>query len=371
MQQISKHPFFALPDGRRTAEYTLRNDNGMTAAFCDYGAVICSLVVPDNNGIPRDVTLGFCNPSDYIENRHHFGAVIGRYANRIGHGRFTLDGLEYQIPVNNPYGHAQHGGPVGFHQVLWEAGADGDALTFLHVSPDGDQGFPGKLSVKVTYSLTDMNELRIEYRAVTDKPTALNLTNHAYFNLSGQSGLIDNHKVFINAAEYVEVDCESIPAGRILPVDDTPFDLRKPRELSYDLESNHPLIAANYGFDLNYVLDYDCRALRVPAAAVFCGESGILLEMFTTEPAIGFYTGNFLGSELPGKTGQPYPKHSGLCLEAQHFPDSVNHPEFPSTMLRPGEEYAQTTIYRFSVVEQIYSQITQIGTQDFTMKDME
>jgi aldose 1-epimerase len=357
MSQISKRPFFALPDGRQTAEYTLRNDNGMTAAFCDYGAVICSLVVPDNNGIPRDVTLGFCNPSDYIENRHHFGAVIGRYANRICHGRSTLDGREYQIPVNNPYGHAQHGGPVGFHQALWNTEVDGNTLIFFHVSPDGDQGFPGNLSVKVSYSLTDLNELRMEYRARSDKTTVLNLTNHVYFNLTGcQDNLINNHEVFINATDYVEVDCEGIPTGRILPVDNTPLDLRQPRNLRTGLESVHPLIADFSGFDQNYVLNHTCRTPQTPDAAVFCMESGILMEMFTTEPAVGFYTGNFLGSELHGKGGLPYRKHAGLCLEAQHYPDSVNHPEFPKTALYPGELYQQITTYRFSVVEEMPKQ---------------
>ncbi len=352
MQRISNKFFFALPDGSQATEYTLRNNNGLTAAFCNYGAVITGIAIPDKNGRLLDVTLGFHNPSDYIENLHHFGATIGRYANRIRHGHFTLDGREYQIPANNPFGHAQHGGPLGFHKALWSAKTVGNALTFSHVSPDGDQGFPGKLSIQITYSLTDSNELRIEYRAVTDKTTVLNLTNHVYFNLSGQPDrLINHHEVFINAASYVEVDREAIPTGRILPVDDTLLDLRLSRELCSILESSHPLIADSSGFDQNYVVDADCRNLQTPAAAVFCRQSGILLEMFTTEPAIGFYTGNFLGSELPGKGGQPYRKHAGLCLEAQHYPDSVNHPEFPSTVLRPDEEYTQSTIYRFSSVE--------------------
>lgn len=354
MQRLSRKVFFTLPDGCQAMEYILRNNNGLAATFSDYGAVITGITVPDKNGIPLDVTLGFQNPSDYIENLHHFGATIGRYANRIRHGHFTLDGLEYQIPSNNPFGHAQHGGQRGFHKALWSAQTAGNVLTFSHVSPDGDQGFPGKLSVQVTYSLTDSNELRIEYRAITDKATVLNLTNHAYFNLSGQPGsLINRHEVFINAAGYVEVDQEVIPTGRILPVAGTPLDLRHSRELCLALESEDPLIAGSAGFDQNYVLNVNCRTLRPQAAAVFCRESGILLEMFTTEPAVGFYTGNLLGGEPSGKSGQPYMKHSGLCLEAQHYPDSVNHPEFPSTVLRPGEQYIQTTIYRFSIVEQM------------------
>jgi aldose 1-epimerase len=357
MQQIRKKTFFTLPDGRFATYYELRNGTGMTASFCDYGAVITSIIVPDRNGIPRDVTLGFCNPSDYIENRHHFGAVIGRYANRIRHGCFTIDGRKYQIPPNNPFGHAQHGGTQGFHQALWDVEVDGDTLIFSHISADGEQGFPGNLTVQVRYSLTGHNELRIEYQAAADKPTVLNITNHSYFNLSGcHDRLIDNHEVFINAGSYVEVDSEGIPTGRILPVDNTPLDLRQSRKLRSGLESDHQLIADFYGFDQNYVLNHTYRTLQTPNAAVFCRESGILMEMFTTEPAVGFYTGNFLGSKLPGKGGLPYRKHSGLCLEAQHYPDSVNHPEFPTTVLRPVEKYTQKTIYRFSVVEQMPTQ---------------
>ncbi len=354
MPQISKRPFFTLPDGHQASEYTLHNSNGMSATFCDYGAGITSFILPDKDNIPRDVTLGFHTPSDYIENRHHFSAIIGRYANRICRGRFNLNGQEYQIPVNNLFGHAQHGGPIGFHQALWNTEVDGNTLIFFHVSPDGDQGFPGNLSVKVSYSLTDLNELRMEYRASSDKTTVLNLTNHVYFNLTGcQDNLINNHEVFINATDYVEVDHEGIPTGKILPVDNTPLDLRYPHELRPIMKSNHPLITATDGFDQNYVLDSECKSLLTPAATVFSRDSGILLEMFTTEPAVGFYTGNFLGSKLPGKGGLPYRKHSGLCLEAQHYPDAVNHPEFPTTVLNPDEEYAQTTIYRFTIVEQM------------------
>jgi aldose 1-epimerase len=348
MVKISEKNFFTLPDGRRATLYTLQAPD-ITASFCDYGATIVSLKIQDKNGILREMTLGFENPFDYLENRHHFGATIGRYANRIHHGKFTLDGRKYRIPPNNPYGHAQHGGPQGFHQQLWETEINAGSLTFSYLSPAGDQGFPGNLPVQVNYSVTESGTLQINYHATTDRATVLNLTNHVYFNLSGDAErLINDHQMFINSASYLETDTESIPTGRILPVAGTPLDFNRPQTMYSALKSESALITAFAGIDHNYVLNQCCRTLQVPAAEIHCQSSGITMRVFTTEPALGVYTGNFLGSELPGKHGMPYQKHAGLCLEAQHYPDSVNHPEFPSTILHPGEEYTQTTIYRFS-----------------------
>ena len=341
-------PFGTTPDGEPVEIFTLRNANGMTARITNYGGNVVSLTAPDREGRFEDITLGFDSLAPYTSVYSRFGAIIGRYGNRIAKGRFTLDGQEYTLAVNNGNNHI-HGGLRGFDKRVWnaellDAAGDEPALRLTYRSPDGEEGYPGTLDVTVVYRLTNDNELRIEYEAVTDKPTPLNLTNHTWFDLSaGRAENVLHQEVMIDADRYVPVDDEQIPTGELRPVEGTPFDFRSPKPIAEDIDE------VPGGYDHTFVLNRDAEGALARAAVVRDSLSGRTLVMETTEPGVQFYTGNGLDGSITGKGGRVYNRHAGLCLEAQHFPDSPNQPDFPDTVLRPGETYRQTTIYRFGV----------------------
>jgi len=350
---ITKRPFGATPDGTAVDVYRLTNSHCMRVKIITYGGIVQSLKIPDRDGRLRNVVLGFDNLQDYVVNNSpYFGAIIGRYANRIADGQFTLDGVTYELPKNNGP-NTLHGGPMGFHTKVWRArvvgGQDSVGLKLRYTSPDGEEGFPGRLETAVKYLLTEDNSLRIRYRATTDEPTVVNLTNHSYFNLSGEgSGAIYDHVLELNADAYTPVDPTLIPTGEIAPVAGTPFDFRSPTSIGARIRSNHPQIAVGRGYDHNYVLNQPPSGLG-HAASVFDPHSGRVLEILTTEPGVQFYSGNFLDGTLIGTSGRFYRQSDGFALETQHYPDSPNQPSFPSTVLRPGEEYDTTTVFRFSV----------------------
>jgi aldose 1-epimerase len=334
-------------DGKTVRQFTLTNPSGMKAVLISYGGILSELHVPDRNGKLGDVTLGFDNLNSYLEGHPFFGAITGRYANRIAKGKFTLDGKEYTLATNNGPNHL-HGGKVGFDKAVWEHQQFAHGLDmgvrFTHTSPDGDEGYPGALKMTVTYTLTAKNELRIDYEATTDKATPINLTNHAYFNLAC-GGDVLGHEIMFAADKYTPTDDTLIPTGEIKSVEGTAFDLRKPTPVGAKFDQ---LMGEPRGYDINFVLNKTGNALEL-AARVHEPKSGRVMEMLTTEPGVQFYTGNFLDGKLKGKGGWLYAKHHGFCLEAQHFPDSPNKPNFPSCILRPGAKYQQTTVYRFSV----------------------
>lgn len=350
-------PFGNLPDGRQTHLFTLENASGVRADISDLGGIIVRLFTPDRDGKPAGITLGFDNASSYLERSPYFGALVGRYGNRIADAKFTLDGKSYALAANDePAGipcHL-HGGRVGFDKVLWRAEPatiDGQsALRLSYRSRDGEEGYPGNLDVEVVYTVTEANELRIDYRATTDRATPVNLTNHAYFNLHGEGGgTILDHILSIAAHRITPVTPGLIPTGEFLPVAGTPFDFLRPHGIGERIDANHEQLQIANGYDHNYVLDAD-NGVLAPAAAVLEPVSGRMMEVLTTEPGVHFYSGNFLDGSLLGKSGKSYPSRSGFCLETQHFPNSPNQPEFPSTILRPGEVYQSTTVFRFAVV---------------------
>jgi aldose 1-epimerase len=336
-------------DGTPVEIYTLTNDHGMKARIMTYGGIVSELHVPDRDGKPADVVLGFDDLKGYLAGHPYFGCIVGRVANRIAKGTFTLDGKEYKVAVNNGP-NALHGGLKGFDKVVWKVGktGTGDGKVFLeltYLSKDGEEGYPGNLSATVTYTLTNDNELRIDYRATTDKATPVNLTNHSYFNLAGPaSGDILGHEMMLAAEKYTPVDDTLIPTGEIKPVRGTPLDFTSPHKIGERIDQ---LKGDPVGYDHNFVLDGGGKKLAL-GARVHDPKTGRVMEMYTTEPGVQFYTGNFLDGSVKGKGGVVYRKHQGFCLEAQHFPDSVNHPNFPSVILRPGQTYAQTTVYKFS-----------------------
>lgn len=343
---IEKRDFGKTADGTPVDLFVLRNSAGMTTKIMTYGGIVTELHVPDREGKVVDVVLGFDSLDKYLAGHPYFGALIGRVANRIAKGQFTLDGKEYHVPINNGP-NSLHGGLKGFDKVVWEAKPDPSgvpALTLSHHSSDGDQGYPGDLSVTVRYSLAaDANELRIDYQATTDRPTPVNLTHHSYFNLAGPaSGDILGHVLMIAADAYTPVDDRLIPTGAIKPVRGTPLDFTTPQPIGARIGQ---LKGDPGGYDHNYVL----RKAKAPplAARVEDPRSGRVMEVYTTEPGLQFYSGNFLDGKLTGKGGVVYRKHQGFCLEAQHFPDAVHHPNFPSIILRPGQTETQTTVYRF------------------------
>ncbi|SEM09852.1 aldose 1-epimerase [Pseudoxanthomonas sp. GM95] len=357
---VASSEFGKLPDGRAVQKFTLDNGHGLTASILTYGGIIQSLNVPDRNGKPDDVVLGYDTLDGYLKDsasvNTNFGALIGRYGNRIAKGRFTLDGKAYQIPPNNN-GNALHGGPEGFATKLWEAtpATDGTPSVALHYrSVDGEMGFPGNLDVTVVYTL-EADGLKLDYKATTDKPTVLNLTSHAYFNLAGAGAeSVLDHIVQINAAQYTAADAQLIPTGKLASVEGTPLDFRKPtaigariKEDNADLKHAEP---KQGGYDFNWVLD---RAGADAPAAVVVSEptTGRVMTVTTTEPGMQMYTSNFIDRIDGGKGGKTYMHWSALALEAQHFPDSPNQPAFPSTRLDPGQTYTQTTAYRFSVAK--------------------
>lgn len=344
-----KNDVMISPDSLK--QYVIKNQHGMRAVITNYGAKVVSLEVPDRGGVMADVVLGFDSLPEYLTGEKYFGAIVGRYANRIAGGAFSLNGKHYTLPVNNGKNHL-HGGDSGFHSRLWRVvAADPAGLVLDYVSPDGENGYPGTLSVEVTYRLTDDNALEIKYTATTDQPTVVNLTHHSFFNLKdGGQSPINDHQLVINAGSYSPVDEGLIPLGTKAPVAGTPFDFTSPHAIGARIDDANSQMAMGQGYDHNYILDRPEGADSLwLAAIVYEPVSGRQMEVLTTEPGLQFYSGNFLdGSEI-GKGGTPYRFRSAFCLEAQHFPDSPNHPDFPSTELNPGETYHQTTVYRFSV----------------------
>lgn len=348
---VNKAVYGMTPDGEAVDVYTLTNPQGMEVRAITYGGIITSLRVPDRNGKLEDVALGFDNLEGYLKNPPFFGAIIGRYGNRIAKGQFTLDGKTYGLAINNPPNHL-HGGVKGFDKVVWKAESfkedDAVGIVFTHTSPDGDEGYPGTLSLRVTYTLTAGNELEVDYEATTDKATPINLTQHTYFNLAGEgSGDVLEHQLTIHASRYTPVDSTLIPTGELAPIEGTPLDFRTPTAVGARINDNHQQIRYGNGYDHNFVIDRSGEGL-VSAARVVEPTSGRVLEVSTTEPGMQFYTGNFLNG-LMGKSGHIYAQRTGFCLETQHFPDSPNKPEFPNTILRPGETYRSKTVFAFSV----------------------
>jgi aldose 1-epimerase len=345
---ITHAEFGTMPDGTAIRIYTLTNKNGLSARIANYGGVLVSLNTPDRKGAMADIVLGFDSLSDYVATPRFFGALIGRYGNRIGGARFTLDGKEYQLDKNNG-ANSLHGGARGFDKQVWTAAPLPDGgLKLTYLSKDGEGGYPGNLNTTVTYHLTDANELRIDYSATTDKATVVNLTNHSYWNLSGAgSGDVLQHELMLNADRFTPVDAGLIPTGELREVSGTPFDFRKATAIGARIGQDDEQLKFGRGYDHNWVLNRKGSGLS-PAARVTDPASGRVLEVLTTEPGIQFYSGNSLSAAIKGKGGKVYDRRSGFCLETQHFPDSPNKPGFPSTELKPGEQYRSTTIYRFS-----------------------
>ncbi|HEX8788393.1 MAG TPA: aldose epimerase family protein [Telluria sp.] len=346
---ITRAPFGTLPDGRQVHQYTLSNQNGMLVRILDFGGIITEIHVPDRHGQLADVALGFDTLEPYLGESPYFGALIGRYGNRIARGRFTLDGKTYQLATNDGANHL-HGGKKGFDKVLWQTGlADGVLLLRYH-SPDDQEGYPGNLDATVLYSLTDDNEIVVRFQAVTDQATPVNLTQHSYFNLCGAGqGDILGHEMTIAASQFVPIDAGSIPLGPLAPVAGTPFDFRQPRAIGANIDQADQQLGNGKGYDHCFVLDRDpdARAL-VRAVHVHEPQSGRVLELFTQEPGVQFYSGNFLDGSLHGK-GHSYAYRGGFAIEPEHFPDSPNQPSYPNTILRPGEVYATESRFRFSV----------------------
>jgi aldose 1-epimerase len=348
-------PFGTTKDGRGVQLYTLANANGMKVDVTNYGAIIVRILAPDRTGRLDDVVLGFNTLDAYIKDTPYFGAIVGRYGNRIAKGRFTLDGKTYVLAINNHPGGipcSLHGGLVGFDKVVWEAtpllGENTAGIRLHYTSADGEEGYPGKLDVTVHYWLTNANELKIEYSAKTDKATPINLTQHSYFNLRGEgTGDILGHVVTIHASRYTPVDRGLIPTGELAPVAGTPLDFRSAHAVGERIGAADPQLALAGGYDHNWIIDRKGGGLEF-AASVYEPVSGRNLEVWTTQPGVQFYTGNSLDGTLVGKRGALYPARSGLCFETQHFPDSPNHPNFPSAILRSGEKYETATVFRFS-----------------------
>ena len=346
---ITREPFGETKDGVAVSLFALRNANGVEARICNYGGLVISLKVPDRNGKMGDVVLGYDKLAGYLKETPYFGAMVGRYGNRIAKGRFTLDGKEYKLPINNGP-NALHGGIKGFDKVVWEPKVrttpDGPVLELHYVSKDGEEGYPGTLAVTAAYRLTDDNGLRLDYTATTDKDTVVNLTQHSYFNLAGHGDNLQ-HVVMINADKFTPVDSTLIPTGELRPVEGTPFDFRKPTPIGARINQQDEQMKFGNGYDHNWVLNKKAGELSL-AARVYEPTSGRVLEVFSTEPGLQFYTGNFLDGKITGKNGWVYKFRTAFCMEPQHFPDSPNHPEFPSTELKPGETYRHTLIYKFS-----------------------
>jgi aldose 1-epimerase len=347
---FTRQPFGVTKDGKNVDLYTLTNKNGMEAKITNYGGILVSLLAPDRNGKMADIVLGYDTLAQYIADNPYFGALIGRYGNRIGKARFTLNGVEYTLPANDGT-NCLHGGVKGYDKVVWKGeeapSQDGPALHLSYASPDGEEGFPGALMVDVVYTLTNANELKIEYRAVSDKPTVVNLTHHSYFNLAGEgSGTILDHILRIDADQFTAVDSGLIPTGELRPVEGTPLDFRTPTKIGERINADYEQLKLGRGYDHNWVLRKNTNALAV-VATVEEPTSGRMMDVLTTEPGVQFYSGNFLTGKQVGKHNHPYIYRSGLCLESQHYPDSPNHPEFPSTILEPGQKYSTTTVYKF------------------------
>jgi aldose 1-epimerase len=343
---IKKTKFGTLADGRTADLFTLTNSNGLVAKITNYGATLVELHVPDRNGKLADIVLGFDKLEPYVNGYSYFGVTVGRFGNRIAKGKFTLDGKTYTLATNNGRNHL-HGGLKGFDHVLWKAETKRGvaSVKFTYTSVDGEEGYPGTLNTTVVMTLTDENEFRIDYTATTDKGTPVNLTNHSFFNLAGAGvGDILQTELTLNADHYTVSDAELIPTGEIRAVKGTPLDFTTPQKIGSRFAQ---LKSKPVGYDDNFVINGGGKSLTL-AARVFESTSGRVMEVHTTEPGVQFYSGNFLDGSLTGKGGVAYRQHTALCLETQHFPDSVNHPEFPSTILRPGETYKHTVVHKFS-----------------------
>ncbi len=352
--RVKKESFGKTSDGQGVDIYTLTNSHGVEAKIMNYGGIVTSLKVPDRNGQLDDVVLGFDNLDAYLKGHPYFGAIIGRYGNRIAKGRFKLNGVEYKLAVNNGENHL-HGGLKGFDKVVWNARGlrvpNAAALELTYLSKDGEEGYPGNLSVKVIYTLTNANELKIDYSATTDKDTVVNLTNHSYFNLAGPgNGDILDHRLFINAARFTPTDAGSIPTGELRSVRGTPFDFTRPTVIGARINQDYDQLKLGKGYDHNFVLNGRMGTLR-QAARVYESTTGRMMEVWTTEPGMQFYTGNFLDGTLTGKDGKVYQQRYGFCLETQHYPDSPNKRSFPTTVLRKGARYHTTTTYKFSTAK--------------------
>ena len=350
MNQINRQPFGQTPDGQQVELYTLRNSKGAEAKISTYGGIVTSLKVPDRNGKFTDVVLGYGNLAGYLKESPYFGALIGRYGNRIANGKFELNGVVYTLATNNGP-NALHGGLKGFDKVVWEpkvlATPEGPGLELRYVSKDGEEGYPGNLSVVAVYTLTEDNALKLQYTATTDKDTVVNLTQHSYFNLKGEGDIL-NHEVMIRADKFTPVDSTLIPTGELKPVEGTPFDFRKPTPIGARIDESDEQLKFGGGYDHNWVINKPPGELGL-MARVHEPSTGRVLEVLSTEPGLQFYTGNFLDGTLTGKYGWVYQQRSAFCMEPQHFPDSPNQPNFPSVVLKPGETYKNTIIYRFSV----------------------
>ena len=354
---VASEPFGEVA-GQAVERYTLTNASGMQISILTYGATVQSIMVPDREGNMENVALGFDNIEDYDTISPYFGSIVGRYANRIAEGTFTLDGETYELAINNDP-NTLHGGDEGFDNKIWTAeevdSADGPSVMMSYTSPDGEEGYPGTLDVSVTYTLTDSDEIRIDYAATTDAPTVINLSNHTYFNLAGEgSGTIYDHELQLNASNFTPVDETLIPTGEIAPVAGTPFDFTTSKPIGEDIrDASSEQIMIGLGYDHNFVLDRDAPddTTMIEAGQVMDPATGRIMTISTTEPGIQFYSGNFLNGAISGPGGQAYRQGDGFALETQHFPDSPNQPDFPSTELRPGEEFTSTTVYAFSTGE--------------------
>jgi aldose 1-epimerase len=348
--QITATPFGTDSSGAPVKLFTLRNASGATATICNYGGLVTSLKVPDKRGQFGDVVLGYDNVADYIKSSPYFGALVGRYGNRIALGQFTLDGKQYTLATNN-VPNSLHGGVKGFDKVMWSAkcyqSADGPSLELTYLSHDGEEGYPGNLSVTAVYTLTDDNSLKLVYTATTDKATVLNLTHHSYFNLAGKGDIL-NHSVMIPADKFTPVDSTLIPTGELKPVAGTPFDFRTPTTIGARIGQDDDQLKFGKGYDHNWVINKPTGEMGL-MARVTEPTSGRVLEVYSAEPGLQFYSGNFLDGTLTGKGGWVYQFRNAFCMEPQHFPDSPNQPSFPSVVLRPGETYHNTIIYKFSV----------------------
>ncbi len=339
---VQKENFGKTSDGEAVEIYTISNSNGLRARVMTWGAGLVDMLAPDREGTLADVTLGFDKLDGYLTRHPYFGTTTGRYANRIAKGAFTLDGKTYKLATNNGPNHL-HGGLKGFDMRNWKGEAVASGVRFSYTSADGEEGYPGTLKVAITYTLTDKNELRLDYEATTDKPTVVNLTNHAYWNLAGAgAGDILEHELTLHAAKFTAVDDTSIPTGKIEAVAGGAMDFTTAKAVGKDFAK----VAG--GYDHNYVIEGAKAGALTPAAEVREPKSGRVMKVSTTEPGVQFYTGNYLNSSVIGKGGKAYQKHYGLCLETQHYPDSPNRPEFPTTTLRPGETFRSTTVYEFS-----------------------
>jgi len=359
--RLSSAPFGTLPDGRDVTAFTLRSAAGTEVVVIDYGAIITHLRVPDRNDEPGDVALGFDTLEGYLGESPYFGAIVGRYGNRIAGGRFELDGVSYQLATNNGPNHL-HGGAIGFDKVMWRAepfernamaeGGPAAGVRLTYLSADGEEGYPGNLTTAVTYTLGENGALVVDYELSTDAPTPANITQHTYFNLAGEGDVL-GHELRLNADRFTPVDATMIPTGEIVAVADTPFDFTVSKTIGNDIGADHAQLKAGGGFDHNFIINRDAAADAVDRGLVLAARahdpgSGRVLEVYTTEPAVQFYSGNFLDGSITGKGGAAYGHRAGFCLETQRYPDSPNQPSFPSTIVRPGENYHSRTVFRFA-----------------------